>query len=309
MQQPLVVAALLVVMVLVTANLAGLFELPNLPIRSSGGGSAFSTGLLAAVVATPCTGPFLVTALGAALVLPAAEALLLFALLGIGLALPFLLLGFVPALRKALPKPGPWMERFRRIMAIPMGLTALALLWLAFRLGGAHFAFAALALGMLAAVAAVAWQRSSLLVAGIAGVVALYFAGSLPFRVESPDSVTASILDPIPFSQEALARQRAQGTPVFVWFTADWCVTCKVNEQVAIERESTRDLFAERGIVAMRGDWTRGDPEITRFLEQQGVAGVPLYIYYPPSDRGGDGVRLPQILTPDTLADMAVDPL
>ena len=309
LQQPLVVAALLVVMVLVTANLAGLFELPNLPIRSSGGGSAFSTGLLAAVVATPCTGPFLVTALGAALVLPAAEALLLFALLGIGLALPFLLLGFVPALRKALPKPGPWMERFRRIMAIPMGLTALALLWLAFRLGGAHFAFAALALGMLAAVAAVAWQRSSLLVAGIAGVVALYFAGSLPFRVESPDSVTASILDPIPFSQEALARQRAQGTPVFVWFTADWCVTCKVNEQVAIERESTRDLFAERGIVAMRGDWTRGDPEITRFLEQQGVAGVPLYIYYPPSDRGGDGVRLPQILTPDTLADMAVDPL
>ncbi|KLE34991.1 thiol:disulfide interchange protein [Aurantiacibacter luteus] len=304
LQQPLVVAALLVLAVLVTANLAGLFELPMLPIRSGGRMSAFATGLLAAVVATPCTGPFMAAAMGAALLLPAPEAMLLFAALGLGLALPFLLLGFVPPLRRLLPRPGAWMERFRRIMAVPMGLTALALVWLAWRLGGLHFAFAALALGVLLVTLFVAWRWDNLPVAAIAGAVALYFVASLPFRAEEQAAAAeASLLDPVPFSETALAEARASGRPVFLWFTADWCVTCKVNERVAIEREDTRAAFAAAGVTAVRGDWTRADPAITRFLEAQGAAGVPLYLWYPAG--GGTPEQLPQILTPAMLAQRA----
>ncbi|RPF72840.1 thiol:disulfide interchange protein [Aurantiacibacter spongiae] len=304
LQEPLVVAGLLVLATLVTANLAGLYELPMLPIRTGGRGSAFATGLLAAVVATPCTGPFMAAALGAALLLPPLPALVLFAALGVGLALPFLALGFVPALRGWLPRPGPWMERFRRMMAIPMGLTALALAWLAWRAGGLHFAFAATALGVLPIVALIARHRGNRMVMAIAGVVALYFAGSLPFRVEQRAiAAQASLLDPQPWSPETLARARATGRPVFVWFTADWCLTCKVNESVAIEREATRDAFARAGVVSLRGDWTRRDPRITRFLESRGVAGVPLYLWYPAA--GGEPEQLSQVLGPDTLVDLA----
>lgn len=306
LQQPLVVAALLVLAILITANLAGLFDLPMVVIRRDGRTGAFATGLLAAVVATPCTGPFMAAAMGAALVLPWAQAMLLFLALGVGLALPFLLLGFVPPLRALLPRPGAWMERFRRWMALPMGLTALALVWLAWRLGGAHFAFAAFALALALIAAFVSWTRGGRAVAAIAAAVAIYFAVSLPLRIEAPSAAEASesLLDPIPFSSAALSEQRAAGRPVFVWFTADWCVTCKVNERVAIERESTRAAFARAGVVAMRGDWTRGDPAITRFLEAQGVAGVPLYLFYP---AGGEGVQLPQVLTAGELESLAAE--
>src|SRR5690606_7630987 len=163
LQEPGAVVALLVLAVAITANLAGLYELPSLSFTRQGGrASAFSTGLLAAFVATPCTGPFMAAAMGAALLLPWWQALLLFVALGFGLALPFLLLGYVPALRKLLPKPGRWMETFRRILAIPMGLTALALLWLAWRLGGPWFAVAAagmaiVALALLAALTRTPW--------------------------------------------------------------------------------------------------------------------------------------------------------
>jgi len=302
LQEPLVVAALLVLATLITANFFGLFEIPSLPIRTRGEGGAFATGLLAAVVATPCTGPFMAAALGAALLLPWWQALLLFAALGLGLALPFLLLGFIPPLRRMLPKPGAWMETFRRVLAIPMGLTALALVWLAFRLGGMSFAFAALALSILPVVALTARRNGNLLVSLIAVIAALYFAVSLPFRVEEQVASSESMLQPVDYSETALAEARAAGQPVFLWFTADWCLTCKVNEQVAIEREATREAFEDAGVVAMRGDWTRRDPEITRYLEQWQVAGVPLYIWYP---AGGEGEQLPQVLTPDMLAELA----
>ncbi|RIV83124.1 protein-disulfide reductase DsbD family protein [Aurantiacibacter zhengii] len=302
LQEPLVVAALLVLATLITANFMGLFEIPSLPIRTRGEGGAFATGLLAAVVATPCTGPFMAAALGAALLLPAPQALLLFAALGLGLALPFLLLGFVPALRRMLPRPGAWMQTFRRLLAIPMGLTALALVWLAFRLGGTSFAFAALALAILPVVALSASRNGNRLVALIAVLAALYFAASLPFRMEEQVASSESVLEPVAYSEAALADARASGQPVFLWFTADWCLTCKVNEQVAIEREATRAAFEDAGVVAMRGDWTRRNPEITRFLEQWEAAGVPLYIWYP---AGGEGEQLPQVLTPAMLAELA----
>lgn len=309
LQEPGVVLALLALAVAITANFAGLFELPGLSITRGGEpAGAFATGLLAAFVATPCTGPFMAAAMGAALLLPASQALLLFAVLGLGLALPFLLLGFVPRLRRMLPRPGPWMARFRKIMAVPMGLTALALVWLCWRIGGAGFAVFAVIIAVLFTllfVLAQRWRRGGVLVPLGLGTVALaaLAAVALPRAVAEPASAaTESVLAAAPFSEARLAAARASGKPVFVWFTADWCVTCKINEQVAIERDATREAFEEAGVVAMVGDWTRRDPEITRFLTRQGAAGVPLYMWYPP---GGDGEQLAQVLAPDSLVTLA----
>jgi DsbC/DsbD-like thiol-disulfide interchange protein/cytochrome c biogenesis protein CcdA len=310
LQEPGVVVALLVLATAITANFAGLFELPSLSFTRSGGrSSAFATGLLAAFVATPCTGPFMAAALGAALLLPWWQALVLFAVLGLGLALPFLLLGFVPALRKMLPKPGQWMETFRRILAVPMGLVALALLWLTWRLGGSLFAFSAavIALAVLPALhllGSPGTRRVQLrrVLAGTALLGGLLALANLPRTYDPRQETAASLLTAVPFSETALAEARASGQPVFLWFTADWCLTCKVNESVAIEREGTRAAFEQAGVVAMRGDWTRRDPEITRFLTAHGAAGVPLYLWYPP---GGQGEVLPQVLTPDRLIVLA----
>lgn len=311
LQEPLVVGALLVLAAAITANLAGVFSLPQISVAGAGRGQgSFATGLLAAFVATPCTGPFMAAAMGAALLLPVGPALALFALLGLGLAAPFLLLGFVPRLRARLPRPGAWMEHFRRWMAVPMGLTALALVWLAARLGGPWFATfaAAVALALIAALAL--WQRGRhrgdrrfQLAAGVAAGFAVLGAINLPYRIRGPAAQGVQLLAAHSFTEDALARARASGRPVFVWFTADWCVTCKVNEGVAIEREATRAAFEAAGVVALRGDWTRRDPAITRFLTQQGAAGVPLYLWYPAG--GGAPRQLPQVLTPDTLTELA----
>jgi DsbC/DsbD-like thiol-disulfide interchange protein/cytochrome c biogenesis protein CcdA len=298
LQEPGVVVALLVLAVAITANFAGLYELPSLSFTGSGGrSSAFATGLLAAFVATPCTGPFMAAALGAALLLPWWQALVLFAVLGLGLALPFLLLGFVPALRRMLPKPGKWMDTFRKILAVPMGLTALALLWLAWRLGGEWFAVWALLLA-IGVVMTLGSRRYFGLGLAVASAALITLTPTSP-----PASEEESVLAAVPFSETQLAEARAANKPVFVWFTADWCLTCKVNESVAIEREATRDAFEEAGVVAMRGDWTRRDPAITHFLTQHGAAGVPLYLWYPTG--GGQPQVLPQVLTPSTLTELA----
>ncbi len=308
LQEPGVVVGLLVLASVITANLAGVFELPSLSFTRSGEpAGAFATGLLAAFVATPCTGPFMAAALGAALLLPVPQALLLFACLGLGLALPFLALGFVPALRRMMPRPGAWMERFRRIMAVPMGLTALALIWLTVQLGGRGFALFALV--MLFGIILGLWivgrlQRAGKLAWPAFGLVAAPFlvfgAFALPASFAAPSaSIRPSLHAIVPFSEAALAEARAAGKPVFLWFTADWCVTCKVNEGIAIEREEVRAAFAKAGVVTMVGDWTVRDEAITRFLTARGAAGVPLYLWYP--ENGGEPEPLPQVLTADML--------
>ncbi|NOU04464.1 MAG: thiol:disulfide interchange protein [Novosphingobium sp.] len=310
LQEPMVVAALLLLAVAITANLAGVFEfaVPGFAREGSRKG-AFATGLLAAFVATPCTGPFMAAAMGAALLLPVPEALALFAVLGLGLALPFLALAFIPALRAALPRPGAWMDRFRKAMAVPMGLTALALVWLASRVAGSGFAFAAVLLGVIVLAALVLLGRrqrhglgaGAAWTAGLAAVLALAALG-LPGMVREPGAAAAGMLPSTPFSAAALTAARAAGKPVFAYFTADWCLTCKVNEAAAIERTETRDAFARAGVVVLRGDWTRRDPAITRYLTDQGAAGVPLYMWYPKD--GGPPRQLPQVLTPALLAEL-----
>ena len=311
LQEPLVVAALLLLAVTITANLAGLFEF-SVPGFAGDGSpqSAFATGLLAAFAATPCTGPFMAAAMGAALLLPVGWALLLFAMLGFGLALPFLALAYVPALRRLLPRPGAWMNWFRKALAVPMGLTTLALLWLASRVGGLSFAWFCATAAVLAVIVLVVIGRrqhrglSSAALAGIATALLVVFGLTvLPAQVAPPGSAEASLLPSKLFSEADLAAARASGKPVFAYFTADWCLTCKVNEAAAMEREDTRAAFAKAGVVVLRGDWTRRDPAISRFLSAQGAAGVPLYLWYPAG--GGAPQQLPQVLTPALLTGLA----
>ncbi len=310
LQDPRVIVGLLVLVTAIALNFAGLFELPTV-----GGGLAntnsVATGALAAFIATPCTGPFMGAALGAALVLPTAAALAVFAGLGFGLALPFLLLGFIPALRRVLPKPGAWMATMRRILSVPMFLTALGLVWLLGRQAGSDAVTVGL-LGALAAALAFWWigLRQAKGKQGLAiGVLVTVVASGLAIAylpAASPASATApTALNAEPFSETRLAALRAEGRPVFVYFTADWCLTCKVNERVAIEQPSVEAAFKAGNVAVLVGDWTRNDPAIGRFLESQGRSGVPLYLFYA---KGSEAQTLPQVLTPGTLTALVPTP-
>lgn len=315
LQNPGVVALLMLLAVAITANLAGLFDLPGLSLARSGKsvgtlGGAFGTGLLAAFVATPCTGPFMAAAMGVALVLPPVAGLAVFAALGLGLALPFLLIGFVPPLRRLLPRPGPWMERFRKIMAVPMGLTALALVWLAWRQGGWGLAGSAVTLSLI--LIAALWlgrrrrARGHAVRGWLAPLVLALCAAALfwtPYLAHRPDAEAGALPGARPFSQAALDRARASGHPVFLYFTADWCLSCKVNERLAIDTDATAAAFAKAHVQVLTGDWTRADPAITAFLTAQGAAGVPLYLWYAPG--AAQPQTLPQVLTPQTLPTLA----
>ncbi|MEL0154728.1 MAG: thioredoxin family protein [Sphingopyxis sp.] len=262
LQHPASVFVLLLLALAITLNLLGVFELPSFGggqrlANQSGAAGGFWTGALAAFVATPCSGPLLGAALGATLVLPAWAALPIFGGLGLGIALPFLAVGFVPALRNRLPKPGPWMATFRKWMALPMALTALAL-------------------------AVLLWRQVDGREAGHGSGIEV-----------SADRYSAA----------ALAKARATGKPVFVYFTADWCLSCKANEAGAINREAVQDAFDKVGVVTLVGDWTNGDPAITRALAEHGRNSVPLYLWYAPGK--AEPEILPQILTPGLLTDRA----
>ena len=311
LQDPRVIVVLLLLMTAIALNLAGLFEI-NLGVegagdsltRREGAGGAFWTGVLAAFVATPCSGPFMGVALGAALVLPPVQGLAVFAGLGLGLALPFLALGYIPALRRMLPKPGAWMGRLRQILSIPMFLTALGLAWVLGRQAGV----AGMTLGLAGALVlglALWWlgarQRGGgraweplafgLAASAVAALAVVPAAPVAAGQMEGP-------LQARPFSEGALAAARAAHRPAFVYFTADWCITCKVNERGALADAGVAKAFARAGVVTLVGDWTRNDPAITKFLAANGRSGVPFYLFY---HADGRVEMLPQLLTPGRL--------
>ncbi len=310
LQDPRVILLLMLLTAAIALNLAGLFELAGTGagqalVEKGGRAGAFWTGALAAFVATPCTGPFMGAALGAALVLPPAAAIAVFAGLGLGLALPFLAIGFVPALRRRLPRPGAWMDRFRRILSLPMFATALGLAWILGRQAGVDGMTLGLAAALVAGCALWWYGRRqsagrprawiALLPAAIASAAAVATVTPAAPAAEAKSGAE-------PFTETRLAALRAEQRPVFVYFTADWCLTCKVNEAAAIDRAEVRDAFAARKVAVLEGDWTDGNAEIGRFLAAQGRSGVPLYLFYPV---GGEGQVLPQVLTPGMLAGLA----
>ena len=302
LQDPRIVVLLIALTFAITLNLAGRFEMP-VPQFASHGGAAGSvaTGALAAFVATPCSGPFMGAALGAALVLPWPAALAVFAGHGLGLALPFLAIGFVPALRRRLPKPGLWMERFRRVLAVPMALTVAALLWLAWRQAGTAGLLAGMATIVVTAVLlGVGGKRQKRglgfgwAVALAALVVPAGFAAALTGGAAHTAKVGGDA-----FSEARLAALRREGRPVFAYFTADWCLSCKVNEASSIDTAATRAAFARNKVAVLVGDWTDGDPALGRFIQSHNRAGVPLYLYYAPG--AAEPRVLPQVLTPGML--------
>ena len=313
LQSPAVVLVLILLMTAVAANLAGLFHMRGPSIAGApqreGAMASFSTGALSAFIATPCSAPFMASALGAALLLPPATGLAVFAGLGIGLGLPFVAIGFVPALRDRLPRPGPWMATFQRVLAVPMALTAVWLLWVLGRQSGADMMAAALLVALLL-VAGLWWigRRQALgrprAWAPLAPLAALAAIALVMLPVEGSGASAAANAQSERFSVERLEQLRAAGRPVFVDFTADWCLACKVNERIAIDRESTREAFREAGVVTLVGDWTRGDPEITRFFAAHGRNSIPFYLFYAP---GREPRVLPQVLTPGMLQRIARD--
>ena len=327
LQSPLVNAGLGLVMVAIGLNLAGTFEigtrLMGLGASAAGPGAenrtAFLTGLLAVIVATPCSAPFMAGALGFALAQPAAVALAVFMALGLGLALPYLLLGFAPALAGLLPKPGAWMANLRQILAFPMFATALWLFWVVGRqlgatamalalLAGLLLAFGLWAYGRGAASGALAWRTA----AGI-GVLACLLA---LLRVDDVGASMASTgveqpamlgqLQPQRFSEQRLQGHLLEDRPVFVYFTADWCISCKVNERVALATDAVGEAMAARDIAVLVGDWTAEDPAITEWLTRYGRAGVPLYLYFPRGASLASATVLPQVLLPEIVID-AID--
>ena len=244
--------------------------------------------------------------LGAALILPWPAALAVFGGLGLGLALPFLLLGYVPALRRRLPKPGAWMDTLRRILSIPMWLTAVALAWVLGKQAGVDGMALALLVSLGAAI--VFWvagrrQAKGLGFGAVAVVLLLVIAAAGVWLVRvHPAEANAVAAGEEKFSETRLAQLRAQGRPVFAYFTADWCLTCKVNERVAIDTDAVHASFKAKNVAVLVGDWTNGDPVLGRFIEAHNRAGVPLYLYYPAG--GGEPRVLPQVLTQSLLEEL-----
>lgn len=314
LQMPRMVAVLALVMFALGLSLSGVWHLQvALPQRglmltqSSGYRGDFFTGVLAVVLATPCTAPFMGAALAYAFTGPVVGALLVFLLLGLGLALPFLLIGFVPALARFLPKPGVWMETLKQLLAFPLYATAAWLVWVLAKQRGADAAGLWLAAAILLALAAWAWTRArsgggrwGLALAPLALLAALWPVqgiGKLPVPManHAQNDVAA------PYSDKALAALRAQGRVVFVNMTADWCVSCKANEKAVFSRPGFREALTRANAVYMIGDYTNVDPAISAFLKRYGAVGVPLYVVYP--RHGGKEEVLPVLLTPGTAAD------
>ena len=307
LQQPLVVGVLALIMLAVGLSMSGVVQFgaslgntgASLASRSGPAGDFF-TGVLAVVVASPCTAPFMGSALAYAFAAPMLAALLVFLALGLGLALPFLAVGCVPALARLLPRPGRWMETLKQVLAFPMYLTAVWLAWVLARQRGADAVGLLLVAAVLLAMTLWWFERgrsrgaiSRMLVAllAVATLVPMYLLAHVPApsrSASSEDGVAA-------YSPEKLAALRAAGTPVFVDMTADWCVTCKANEHAVLDTQAFHDLLQRTGAVYMKGDWTDVDPTISAFLQQYHSPGVPLYVVFP--SNGGPGRQLSTVLT------------
>lgn len=312
LQSPVLVALLAYLMLLVGLNLSGVFTVGaglmgagQALTTGHGLGHTFATGVLAAVVASPCTAPFMGTALGFAITRPAGEALAVFLALGVGFALPVVLLSLWPAQVRWLPKPGPWMKRFQQALAFPLYATAAWLLWVLSQQTDARAYGAALAGLVIVALAAWLygqWQPRGWRL-GLLGTALTVVLLLLLRPVAGPDGAAPVRADPerLAWSEARVRELTAAGRPVFVNFTAAWCITCQVNERVALATEKTRRLFADRAVAYLVADWTRRDPAITRQLERHGRSGVPLYLWYAPARE--TPVVLPQLLTEGIVAE------
>ncbi|MCP5412919.1 MAG: thioredoxin family protein [Alphaproteobacteria bacterium] len=309
LQSPVAVAGFALLVFAVGLNLSGVFEVGSITAgesltHKSGLTGAFFTGVLAVAVAAPCTAPFMAAALGFALTQTFAAALAVFVALGVGFALPFLLLGIWPRALAFLPKPGPWMLRLKQFLAFPMYGAAAWLVWVLAQQAGPNGVAIVLAAFIALALAAWLWSvtrdggaRARLAGAAAAIVVAalsLYAVSLLEGQSAPAQAASAAKLGET-YSAAKLAQYRGEGRPVFVDATAAWCITCLVNEEAVLSKDSIKNAFAERKVAYLVADWTNQDAEITQLLKDNGRSGVPMYLYYAPGSH--KPVVLPQILT------------
>ena len=314
---PAFVAGMAWLMLAVGLNLSGVFAFGG-PVSAGGGLAArgghagsFFTGALAVLVATPCTAPFMAAAIGAALAMGPAQAMAIFGALGVGMALPYALLGVAPGLARLLPRPGPWMDRLKQGLAFPMYGAAAWLVWVLAEQAGPSAVLMVLAGGVLIGFGAWAWgiaQGTGGRLGRLAGAAALVAALALLPLVQgaTPAVARGAEAGHEPWSEARVAELRAEGRPVFVNLTAAWCITCKVNERMALATEGVQRAFADRNVAYLVGDWTRGDPAISALLRAHQRDGVPLYLFYPA--RGGAPVLLPQILTEGIVLQAIANP-
>lgn len=315
LQSPPVVAVLALVMFALALNLAGLFEiglsLTRLGGAGAGGGYGDSllTGALAVLVAAPCTAPFMGAALGFALVQPAIVGLLVFTALAVGLALPFVVLASMPRLLRFLPRPGPWLETMKQLFAFPLLATVVWLLWVFGQQAGVD----ALAIVLLAMIVMTLggwlWSRgmrsdgaATRALAAVCMASALGIALLGATRAAPPAAAAATVAGWEPWSEARVRELRAEGRPVFVDFTAAWCLSCQVNERVALRKQSVMAAFEAANVALLRADWTSRDSAITQVLAGFGRSGVPLYVMYP-ARAAEPGVVLPAVLTPGMVVD------
>ncbi len=318
LQSPLFVTLLVYLLLAVGLNLSGVFEIGG-GLAGVGDGltqgdsyrASFFTGVLTTLVATPCTAPFMAFAVGAALTQPPVVALSIFTALGLGLALPYLLLSFAPWMRRALPRPGAWMDTLKQLFAFPIYASAAWLLWVLAQQTSSIGLGAALAGAILVALAAWAYQKSKSsssagrVAALVTATLAVLLAILLPVRFAGIAVAASGAAaggahadgDWQPYDAARVASLNAAGKPLLVNFTASWCLTCLVNERNAFADSAVQEVFRSRGVTLMKGDWTNRDPAITQALAAFGRAGVPLYVVYNSKAGSSAPVVLPQLLT------------
>lgn len=305
LQSPIVVSALAVLFFLLGLNLSGYFEM-GARVQSIAGDvrdrhgltGAFLSGLLATAVATPCTAPFMGAALGFALTQPAIEAMLVFTSLAVGMAAPYVLLSFAPGLTRLLPRPGRWMETLKQLLAFPLYLTVVWLVWVLGEQLGTTAAAKLLAALVILTAGIWAWRRFAPTTGAVVGLAFLAAAGWIGWPGTDDHAVRQSTSDWAPYSDEALATARAKGA-VFVDFTAAWCVTCQVNKRVVLSTDAVKQAIVDRGVTTLRADWTHRDEHITQALARLNRSGVPVYALYPAG--GGAPELLPELLTRDVV--------
>ncbi|WND02199.1 protein-disulfide reductase DsbD family protein [Temperatibacter marinus] len=308
LQEPRFVGLMVIILTLVAMSLAGIFNIQTgfegagqTLTQKSGAKGAFFTGVLATLVATPCTVPLMAPAIGYALTQDSITLTITLMMLGLGLASPFLLLSYSDTLASKMPRPGPWMEKVKQGLSFPMILTAL---WLATVYGDQTGQLVHL-FAFVTFVAFLIWLREQMssplkriLILGVTLAFSAWFLGvseKAPDRALSDQPSTSNV-----WTEQAVSNLRAEGKPVFVYFTADWCITCKVNEKVALQRTETEDMFKRNAIVVLKSDETAGfTPDTLKVLKKYGRAGIPLYLYYPKD--GSEARLLPSVITIDIL--------
>ncbi len=309
LQSPMVVAGLAILLFVIGLNLLGTFEI-GMGLQNTGGSltqkqswlGTFSTGALAVIVATPCTAPFMAGAMGYALAQSSVVTFAVFMALAFGFAMPFLLLSYMPRLLAALPKPGPWMQRFREFLSFPMFAAAIWLLWVLTQQAGEAGLLSALA-SMLLIGFGIWLLKGVRTVSRIVAGAAILGAIILPFTLQPQPKLAALPVNTQAWSTEKVNELRADGQAVFVDFTAAWCVTCKVNKRLVLDQPEVQQLFTDTNTAFLVADWTNKNDMIAQELTRHGRSGVPLYLLFAPGHNDVSPVILPQILSKGVLED------